>query len=78
MKKVYLIERQAVIGYDEASGFVVVARTPAEARALAAAKAGDEGPDCWLAADRSTCRSLGTARPREKCGVVLRDYNSAG
>ena len=44
----YLLMRAEKPGWDEATGFVIGADTEAEARALAATRAGDERADAWL------------------------------
>ena len=57
---------------DTAYGFVVVARSSSQARALASRQAGDEGRRVWLDDEQTTCERL---RPDAK-GVVLRVFNA--
>ena len=66
-----LIDGKAI--WDAAHGFVVQAHSEVEARDLAAAGCGDEGPFIWRQSDYTSCRLLtgeGTAV------VLLRDFNA--
>jgi hypothetical protein len=58
--------------FDCMFGFVVRARDEEAARRLASSKAGDEGPEAWLAPESSTCVELMADGPE---GVVMEDYN---
>lgn len=69
----YLLERIGDIGYDEADGFVVAAKTGDEARQQAAERAGDEGAGTWLAPSLSTCEVIGAA---QHAGVFLRSFRA--
>lgn len=68
--------------YDKAFGFVVRAASPAEAREIADANAGDENRERgnpnpispWLDPKLSTCRVL---HPDGEAGPILRDLYSA-
>lgn len=67
--------------HDSAYGFVVAARSPKHARQLVATAKergdeghGDEGADFWLTS--SDVKLIGTAHPKIKEGVVLRDFNA--
>lgn len=67
---IYRLER-AKCGYDEVSGFIVVARSEVDARRFAADEAGDEGCDVWQTVP---CVCLGTAKEGVPGGVHLRDF----
>lgn len=75
--KLYILEPVSPNGwayqYDVATGFVVAAQSPIEARRLAAGQAGDEGSQAWLSPETATCREL---KPGTTSGVVIRDYNA--
>lgn len=60
--------------YDKAEGFVVRAETEADARAVAASAAGDEGPKAWKDVGLTSCLELDQSGPP---GVVLRDFAAA-
>ena len=62
--------------HDEACGFVVIAKDAREARRVASDDCGDEGPDLWLKARRSTCLELTPRSTGGRSEVVLRDYNA--
>ena len=75
--KLYLLTSVDTLGqatYDVAKGFVVRASNSREARILAAKDCGDEGPDVWTDAARSTCRQL---KAEGASKVILRDFQSA-
>lgn len=55
-----------------ARGFVIRAESEEHARAMAARKCGDEGPEVWLSDAESYCRKLSHAG--QAC-VILRDYD---
>ena len=76
---IFLLERDEPCGYDELCSIVVLASCERNARAVAAARAGDEGPDVWFMPERVKCTCAGTARlndvgftPRALC----RDFNA--
>lgn len=71
----YLIKRSGDIDYDEAAGHVVAAGSYAEARKLAAVRAGDEGEATWVDARYSSCQLLATNAHVRK-GVVLTDFRA--
>lgn len=60
--------------YDKAFGFVVSAKSPAEARKLAAKERGNEGEAAWLEATYSSCKEL---KPSEKSEVIMEDVQAA-
>lgn len=60
--------------YDKAFGFVVRAKTEAEARKLAGENCGDEGDACWLDSAQSTCEEL--TRKGKSC-VIIQDFHAA-
>lgn len=63
--------------FDRAFGFVVLAETEADARALASNEAGDEersGVNPWMNAEYSTCFEL---KPEGDPQVVMRDFAAA-
>ena len=76
--KLYLLRRKPddPIGYDEACGFVVAARSPHTARKLAARKHGDEGEGTWLRTEYSTCEEIAARTKFIIPTVVLRDFNA--
>lgn len=55
--------------YDVNNRVCVIAASPAKARKLAAAVAGDEGPAVWLDPKLTTCRVVDIASP----GVLCRE-----
>lgn len=66
----YLMKRTADIGWDEARGFVIRAKSFERARKIAAANCGGEGRKIWS----SVCiTKLGDALGDTE-EVVLRDY----
>lgn len=69
----YLLQRIGDIGYDEADGFVVAAKTDDDARQQAAERAGDEGGGTWLAPSLSTCEVIGSG---QQSGVFLRSFRA--
>jgi hypothetical protein len=76
----YLLTRTALVGYDEAEGFVVRANSANTARKLSAAQAGDEKADTWLKPSESRCHVIGTAPfefedPRDE-KVILRSFKN--
>mgnify|MGYP001561315923 FL=1 len=73
--KLYLLRRKrnGMLGYDEAHGMVVRARSASRARAIASENAGDEGATTWKDAERSSCSYL---IPEGREGLVLLDFNA--
>lgn len=72
-RKFYILKRLDDAGYDEATGFVVLAYTSKAARRFASAQAGDESDLVWLEPLRSSCKELHTNGP---VGVVLRSFKA--
>ena len=72
---IYLLTREIIAKWDEVSSFVVRARTPDEARFLAADEHGDEGIDTWLSPKKSKVEKIGTANSK-KPGIVLCDFRN--
>lgn len=72
------------VGYDEAAGFVVRARSSSAARKLVAATPsyengpGAEGADVWRDPRHSRCRKLGEVTPGAAYaeGIVMRDFKA--
>lgn len=73
--RLFLLERVDSVGHDEASGFVVRARSAREARELVSDECvvgpGDEGREAWLDPRRTSCRAL---REGGKVQIILRDF----
>jgi hypothetical protein len=59
--------------YDTSQGFVIRAGTEAQARAIAAQYAGDEGRGVWFDANATSCEPLET---EGEVGVVLQDWKA--
>lgn len=70
--KLWLLSRGSK-SVDEAYGFVVRAKTEADARLIAAENCGDEGHNVWLQTKKSTCEQLSARGDRE---MILRDFNA--
>lgn len=69
--KVYFLNRLGELEYDVAEGFIVLADSEKEARALASRQHGDEGPATWTSSKLSTCEEVRlSGEPR----VLLRDF----
>lgn len=60
--------------FDKAFGFVVRAASETDARAMAAADAGDEGAATWLDATFTQCVELADDG---KPGVIIQEFASA-
>lgn len=73
----YLLTRDNGRLLDTASGFVICASTPKEARAIAAKRAGDELPEAWSDARRSKCRRIGVPTHMTAPGIVLRSFDAS-
>lgn len=71
--KFWILQRVGKIGYDQAIGMVVEARTEIAARTLAAMNSGDERGDTWLDQNRSTCEEL---KPSKKSRLVLLSFRA--
>lgn len=74
MSKIYLVERtDSTQGYDEYDSFVVVAKSPGQARQFCAEEAADEGPNVWLNAQTTLlAKSVIEGEPR----IVLGSFNA--
>lgn len=75
MRKLYLLTRIDVVGYDQLSAVVIRANSQKSARSYAAIYAGDEGPDFWKDKTKTTCEIL-TAENGDS-GYVIKDYRAA-
>lgn len=85
---IWHLTRTDEIGWDEVIGFVVIARTEAEARRLAQAQGGeecavfsyddDEPSDTpfWLDSPHVRCERIGVPRDASEPRVVLRSFNA--
>lgn len=69
--KIYLLTRKDRVGYDEYTGFVIVAGTEEDARTRANSIAADEGP-IWAEPDFVKCEEVNT----ETTGIVLDSFNA--
>lgn len=59
--------------YDVNNGFVIRAHTSFRARLIASEHAGDEGPEVWRDASKSTCVTLPSVGGEI---VVMADFNA--
>lgn len=79
---IWHLTRTDEIGWDEAIGFVVIARNEAEARRLAQAQGGDEcasfsgDAPFWTDSPHVRCERIGVPRNASEPRVVLRSYNA--
>jgi hypothetical protein len=75
MSKLYLVERVDEVRYDEYAKFVVLAKTPGEARQICAEESEAEGKVIWQTATTTT---IGYPHPMLKEGsrVILGDFNA--
>lgn len=76
MSKLYLVTRSdGRVGYDEFIEFVVLAKTPGEARHLCAERAADEGKTVWLNGDTQI---LGTPHPllKKESRIIVESFNA--
>jgi len=81
---IWHLTRTDEIGWDEAIGFVVIARTEAEARRLAQAWGGDECASFdessdvpfWLDSPHVRCERIGVPRDASEPHIVLRSFNA--
>jgi hypothetical protein len=66
------------VNWDEYCGFVVIAASAEEARAIAnnADIGFTEGQNVWLDASRVDCVLIGNACRDQEAGVVLADFNA--
>jgi hypothetical protein len=72
--KLWLLQRvRETFVYDEATGFVVRAKTANIARLLASKQSGDEGSFTWLNPVLTSCRSI---NPEGTPCVILRDFSA--
>lgn len=60
--------------YDKCFGVIVCAHSENEARQLATSKAGAEGEDVWLSADKTTCEVL---KATNESKVIMKDFAAA-
>jgi hypothetical protein len=78
---IYLLEGLLDTGYDSYNGFVVIADTEEEARALPG-RGGDEsdyeqdGLTYWVNPKTSTCTLFGTALAGSEPGIILSDFHA--
>jgi len=78
---IYLLEGLRDTGYDSYNGFVVIADTEEEARALPG-RGGDEsdfeqdGLTYWVNPKTSLCTLIGTALPDAGRGIVISDFRA--
>ena len=79
--RIYLLHRTDAVGYDEAAGFVVIAKDENTARELVASATypgsgpGDEGAAYWWT-PRPVVIEIGVAHEDAlRPGVVLRDFH---
>lgn len=70
--KIYILNREGQIGYDEYDSMIVCAKTPKEARDIARENCGDEGA-VWNDPELSTCKIL---KPGKTSAVILGSYNA--
>ena len=83
---IWHLTRTDEIGPDEAIGFVVIARTEAEARRLAQDAGGDEcvsyndnersDVPFWLDSPHVRCERIGVPRDASDPRIVLRSFNA--
>lgn len=73
---IYHLSRLKPAGYDEATGFVVVAASQEDARALAADEHGDEKPSTWIRAENSAISLIGAAVGEPRARVVMRSFKA--
>jgi len=69
----YLVKAKETDNHDVATGFVVIAKSHAEARQLASVQCGCEGPLFWFDPTKSTVKQLyhfGTSK------IILRSFKS--
>lgn len=73
---IWLLTRTDDVDYDETNGFVIVAVTEAEARAIACANTGGfEDSHIWVS-PTVICRNIGTANEGMTPGVLLIDFRA--
>jgi hypothetical protein len=71
--RLYLLTRNGRVGWDENSGFVIRARSPAAARALAHTQGMYDPSDCWLDPNKTSC----TVIPIDgDPAIILTDFNA--
>lgn len=77
MPKLYLLrlnEDTVDFSHDMASGFIVRALSPQQARTFASECCGDEGQDVWLNQTQSTCQLL--TPESAGLGIIMRDFRA--
>lgn len=75
MGKIWLLEREDDIGWDEFRGFVIAANTEGEARDIAALNHADEVPETWQGQLTCTVRCIAD-NTDEPNGIVLESFNA--
>lgn len=60
--------------YDIATGFIVRATSPQQARKFASECCSDEGPQTWIDPQFSTCRRL--TPESAGLGIIMRDFRA--
>ena len=75
MGKLYLVTRNTPVGYDEFVEFVVLAKSPGEARYLCSLRAADEGKQTWLNGD---VQVLGMPHPllKKESRIIVENFNA--
>lgn len=71
--KLYLLKRIGHVRYDENAGFVIRAETEQRARTLASMESADEGAECWLNPEKSTCSEIEVEGSEE---IIITDFNA--
>ncbi len=72
--KLYIITAKQDVGWDEYAGFVLYARSPKDARKLAATETEDREKNTWLNPRLSTLKELSSTSKNE--GVVMYDFKA--
>lgn len=76
MNKIYTVKRFGDIDYDEFDGFVVMAKSPKEAKAICADMAADEGREVWLVAKATLMGTASKTYAYSKATVILSSFNA--
>lgn len=74
--RLWLLQRKYTKGepvYDCNYGFVIRADDASDARLMASKEMGDEGADCWLSDDKSSCEELSQDG---ETAIILVDFNA--
>jgi hypothetical protein len=72
----WLLQRTDEPGWDEYLGFVICAETEDDARAWAATKKGDEGPQTWTDPSQSKIAFIGKPADGMVAGIVLESFQA--